>query len=194
MSDDERGDPFEDFDAPDDREGDPFETLDPPDGGDSDGDGDPADADAGTPADDPVEPTDQSAWETDAPIPDDGSPVEVDNPGASTDDPFSGMDERDGDPFGAGESVFESVDVESVDADEVWASLGETDTDAGTESGSRYAEVSKHRYCEQCEFFTGPPETRCTNEGTEIIEFLDMETVRLLDCPVVAEQRELGNE
>jgi len=190
MSDEDRGDPFEEFDAPADREGDPFEKLDPPEE-DATDQSDAVD-DTGSETDGPAEPTDQSAW--DASISDDGSPVEVDNPVTDTDDPFSGMDERDGDPFGAGESAFEAVDVESVDADEVWESLGETKTEASTGTGSRYDEVSKHRYCEQCEFFTGPPETRCTNEDAEIIEFLDMETVRLLNCPIVAEQRELGNE
>jgi len=109
------------------------------------------------------------------------------------DDPFSGMDGREGDPFGEGESVFESVDVESVDTEEVWASLDEEPSTATVE-GSRYVEVSKHRFCEQCEHFASPPDAHCTNEEAEIIEFLDMETVRLLNCPVVAEQRELEDE
>jgi len=192
MSDDERSDPFEDFETLDDRENDPFEKLDPPDGDDPDPDGDATDPGQ---SGDPVERIDQSEWETDVSLPeDDGSPVDVGEPVTDTDDPFSGMDERGGDPFGSGESVFEAVDVESVDPDEVWASLGESTTDAETSTESRYAEVSKHRYCEQCEFFTGPPEVSCTNEGTEIIEFLDMETVRLLNCPIVVEQREIGNE
>ena len=109
------------------------------------------------------------------------------------DDPFAGMAGRDGDPFGGGESVFESVDVESVDADEVWESLDEEPSTPSVE-GSRYVEVSKHRFCEQCEFFSAPPNAHCTHEEAEIIEFLDMETVRLLNCPIVAEQRELEDE
>ena len=194
MSDDDRDDPFEDLDIPDDREGDPFEKLDPPEADGSDDDGAVDDADSETEPDDPAVPTDHSEWEQKTSIPDDGPSVDVDDPTDSTDDPFSEMDERGGDPFGAGESAFETVDVESIDPDEVWASLGETKTEATAQRESRYDEVSKHRYCEQCEFFTGPPETRCTHEDAEIIEFLDMETVRLLNCPIVAEQRELGNE
>ena len=118
--------------------------------------------------------------------------TDASNPPAD-DDLFSEMDGREGDPFGEGESVFESVDVASVDADEVWESLDD-DGSADIGDGARYVEVSKHRFCEQCEHFASPPAARCTHEEAEIIEYLDMETVRLLDCPVVAEQRRLETE
>ena len=210
MSDDER-DPFEDLDSGDDREGDPFERL---------GSG-PDDADGSTdtrqppdddwtdiePSDTPVD--DVSETGPDAPDADDllsavdteefrsDSAAESDSPlsgsSPSPDDPFSGMDDRGEDPFGKGESVFERVDVDHIDADKVWAEIAEDD-DSETTPKSRYAEVSKHRYCEQCEHFSAPPNAHCTNEGTEIMEFLDMETVRLLDCPVVAEQHEIEDE
>jgi len=121
------------------------------------------------------------------------APGQPDDDPLGGDDPFTGMESREGDPFGEGESIFESVDVESVDADEVWESLDEEPTTTPVE-GSRYVEVSKHRFCEQCEHFASPPDAHCTNDEAEIIEFLDMETVRLLNCPVVAEQRELENE
>jgi len=109
------------------------------------------------------------------------------------DDPFSGMDDRDGDPFGSGESAFEAVDVETVDEDEVWASLS-GDTSTAPRQSKRYAEVSKHRFCEQCEYFSEPPAAHCTHDEAEIVEYLDMETVRLLNCPVVAEQREIERD
>ncbi len=64
------------------------------------------------------------------------------------------------------------------------------DDDNETTPESRYAEVSKHRYCEQCEHFSAPPNAHCTNDGTEIMELLDMETVRLLDGPVVGATRD----
>jgi hypothetical protein len=108
-------------------------------------------------------------------------------------DPFSGMDSPAEDPFGSGESAFERVDVDHIDADKVWAEIAEDDDSRETPE-SRYAEVSKHRYCEQCEHFSEPPNAHCTNDGTEIMEFLDMETVRLLNCPVVAEQHEIERE
>ncbi|GGK61622.1 hypothetical protein [Haloarcula sebkhae] len=212
MSDDER-DPFEELDSGDDREGDPFERLDAgPDDADNS-------TDARQPPDDgwtDIESSDEStdeASETGPGATDDDdddllsavdteefrsdSATESDSPlsGSSPDpdDPFSGMDDRGEDPFGSGESAFERVDVDHIDADKVWAEIAEDD-ERETAPESRYAEVSKHRYCEQCEHFSAPPNAHCTNEGTEIMEFLDMETVRLLDCPVVAEQHEIEDE
>ncbi|WP_434530539.1 hypothetical protein ACODNH_15655 [Haloarcula sp. NS06] len=210
MSDDER-DPFEELDSGDDREGDPFERLD---GGPDDADGS---TDTRQPPDDgwtDIEPSDTPADDVSETGPDatdaddllsavdteefrSDSAADSDSPrsGSSPDpnDPFSGMDERGEDPFGSGESAFERVDVDHIDADKVWAEIA-ADDDSETTTESRYAEVSKHRYCEQCEHFSAPPNAHCTNEGTEIMEFLDMETVRLLDCPVVAEQHEIEDE
>ncbi len=210
MSDDDGDDPFENLEDPADREGDPFERLGDvgPDesaaegategseeptetrgetAGSADGD-EPAFEEEFIDADDPFEsgpgtpPTEGSG----ASEPAEGDPLDGD-------DPFAGMDGREGDPFGEGESAFESVDVESVDADEVWESLNE-EPETATVEGTRYTDVSKHRFCEQCEHFASPPNAHCTHEEAEIIEYLDMETVRLLNCPVVAEQRELEDE
>jgi hypothetical protein len=213
---DEDPDPFESLDDPGDREGDPFERLGGPDESESEqapeSDESTAGPDESAASTDPVG-TDEPAFEeefidegdpfptgpgtTPSPSPADGSDGDQragdDDAPLGADDPFSGMEGRDGDPFGEGESVFETVDVESVDADEVWASLNEEPT-TGTVDGSRYVEVSKHRFCEQCEHFSSPPDAHCTNDEAEIIEYLDMETVRLLNCPVVAEQRELESE
>ena len=197
MSEDDE-DPFEEFEAPEDYEGDPFEHL----------------GDAGPAEDAEDDSTDQSG--DDAPafeeeFIDEGDPFAT-GPGRplpegdtasegagggddpfEPDDPFDGMEHRKDDPFGEGESVFESVDVEGFDADEVWESL-DREPSTPTVEGSRYVEVSKHRFCEQCEHFASPPNAHCTHEEAEIIEYLDTETVRLLSCPVVAEQRELENE
>ena len=215
MSDDE-ADPFESFDDVEDREGDPFERLgdvgpaeEPDDAtptGEADGDT-AAPQSGGVPDSDG--PSDVPAFEEefideDDPFPVGASKTPNTSPADETaggdedgslgaDDPFAGMDGREGDPFGEGESAFESVDIEEVDPDEVWEALDEEPVQSAVE-GSRYVEVSKHRFCEQCEHFTSPPNAHCTNEEAEIIEFLDMETVRLLNCPVVAEQRELENE
>ncbi|WP_324662667.1 hypothetical protein [Haloarcula sediminis] len=211
MSDDE--DPFEAFEEPEEREGDPFERL-----GDVPGESDDATADsADAPAeagddsesvpstDDPDEPAfeeefideDDPFATTPGPSPADGTTSDgregSDAGPLGSDDPFDGMADREGDPFDDGETAFESVDVESLDADEVWESLGEEPSTPSVE-GSRYVEVSKHRFCEQCEHFASPPNAHCTHEEADIIEYLDMETVRLLNCPVVAEQRELEDE
>lgn len=125
------------------------------------------------------------------------------------DDPFADVATPEGDPFdGDAGGVFERVDVDRVDPDRVWDEVAGEDAieDAAgdeaageeppelTDASSRYAEVSKHAYCEQCEHFSAPPNVSCGNPGTEIVEFVDVETVRLLNCPVVAERRELEDE
>ena len=178
-------DPFAAFDPVEDRDGDPFEELDaPPDGSATGSDGETLD-DSTEMANDGLPPGPEgSAGDTDSSQPDATR-------GAA--DPFADVAGRDGDPFGDEDSVFERVDVGAIDVDSVWETLGE-ERSRGTDARSQYTDVSKHRYCEQCEFFSAPPDVRCTNEGTEIVEFLDMETVRLLDCPVVAEQRAIERQ
>jgi hypothetical protein len=207
-------DPFANVAA--DRAGDPFEGLDGPAGGSPDASAD--EARGGEPGgirpDDGSEdgrPTDDaSAWQ---PLPEVSEASEAHDPaedgtsaasgagvsdrsgtlqpGEGAGDPFGSPDPR-GDPFEE-EGVFERQEVGEVDPDEVWEALEATEG-PGDEEGRRYAEVSKHTYCEGCEWFSDPPEVSCTHEGTEIVEFLDMETVRLLNCPVVAERRALRNE
>jgi hypothetical protein len=205
-------DPFADVET--DRAGDPFEGLGaPPETGgastDETGDesrepqSEDAQSGSGVPTDDP------SAWQ---PLPEVSEASEAQDAGSGTataggagvsdgtvtletedgtGDPFGGPDPR-GDPF-EDEEVFERQEVGEVDPDEVWEALEATER-AGDEEGRRYAEVSKHTYCEGCEWLSDPPEVSCTHEGTEIVEFLDMETVRLLNCPVVEERRALRNE
>ena len=100
------------------------------------------------------------------------------------------------DPFSETSPDFAEVDLGDVDEDSVWDALSDAQA-RGSVADVRdrtYAEVSKHSYCERCEFFTGPPEADCTQDGTEILEFVDMETVRVVDCPVVAERRQLERE
>jgi len=122
-------------------------------------------------------------------------------PESGGDDPFADLgggpqprtrddDGDDDDPFDS----FESVDVDEVDPDEVWANLSSLEDASEEFDGKVYYEVSKHRFCEQCEYFSGPPEASCSFEGAEVIEFVDMDTVRLVNCPVVAEQEDLGED
>jgi hypothetical protein len=112
------------------------------------------------------------------------------------DDPFGSFegtagrsgDVGDDDPFGA----FESVDVEGADPDTVWAELATAEAGETPEFDEKvFYEVSKHSFCENCEYFSAPPDVECTYDGAAIVEFMDMEQVRLLNCPVVAEQRAL---
>ena len=89
------------------------------------------------------------------------------------------------------EEAFEEMEVTAAEPDEVWADVtGEDEADPDGEERD-VAEVPKHEYCERCEFFSSPPEIECTNEGTDILAFVGMDTVRVADCPVVVERRGL---
>jgi len=120
------------------------------------------------------------------------------NPGVAGDDadpadPFGEPDPR-GDPFESGD-LFQREGADEIDPDAVWERLARLESGEGVGAEeSTYAEVSKHSYCEQCPHFSEPPDVECTHEEAEIVEFLDMETVRLLNCPVVAERQALREE
>ena len=207
MSDDE-GDPFENLEDTGDREGDPFEAL----GGEVSDREDSADttprsreSDEGTPGIGPDGPFDASSetqgarsetewFEGSSPDAGDSS-SEPETRGDSfpesggRSDPVSGS----GDPFEGSESAFERMDVEGADPDAVWDQISETE-DRGSVAdveGDTYAEVSKHSFCERCQYFSGPPEVSCSHEGTEILKFLDMDTVRVVGCPIVAQRRDI---
>ena len=178
----------EDHDADDD----PFERI-----GEGSGPrhGDPFDAFEG--ARPPEEaPADESTAEEDRPDParqglPSGITDEDDRRGAAdadADDPFTEFDEPTTDPFAEGDSVFEGA-VAGEGDDGVWERMESTDAEAEAVPGKRYVDVNKHSYCETCEYFSAPPAISCSHEGTEILEFVDMDTVRVVDCPVVAERK-----
>jgi len=213
-------DPFEELDeAVEDREGDPFDSLGPPE----DGAVDPEQEEAGIEEDDPSDigagetdaDAERSPWgePLDPDTPDDVEPA-GEKQGGSIDDAaeqsvdrsvedepregptVEGPPGREGDPFEAMGDAFTEMEVEGVDPDDVWERLASAEAGGAVtpEAERTYAEVSKHSYCEQCEFFSEPPEVDCSHEGTEIVEFLDMERVRVVDCPVVAERKDLEGE
>ncbi|WP_136716269.1 hypothetical protein [Halorientalis salina] len=202
-------DPFEGFDAPDDV--DPFEDLEGPTEPDEDTTEDRGESTHGSvpDGDDRTQPegmAENPFGESDGGREGAGGPFGSGEPhedpasGAATDDAdptddpfasFSGAGGRTGtdeDPFGS----FESAGVDEIDPDVVWEALSAAEEEGMPEFDEKvYYEVSKHSFCERCEYFSSPPECTCTYDGAAIVEFLDMETVRLLNCPVVAEQREL---
>jgi len=45
--------------------------------------------------------------------------------------------------------------------------------------------VDKRVYCQQCPYFTDPPEVHCTHDGTAIVEILEDGQFRVDGCPVV---------
>ncbi|WP_210408934.1 hypothetical protein [Halorhabdus rudnickae] len=187
----ETGDPFDRIDV-EDRDADPFERLDdhgtsPEADADMDADAEHFDASGAD--------TEPGAESDPAAMP--GETATQGTPPGDEDDPFSnlGRDERTGDPFDglAGERV-DGEDATRPDA-ELWEDLSRSEVEPETERHGqrRFAEVSKHTYCERCEYFSDPPEIACAHEGTDIIEFVDFETVRVADCPVVAEREQLAD-
>lgn len=202
-TDDRADDPFEKLDAPD-REGDPFEAFERPEGtpdtgreenrpGGRDDDRN-EDRDADRLTDDPF---DHGREETASVRPGDSR----DDPDGfeqeavtDVDDPFAAFERErprtgtESDPL----SAFDDVGADEIDPEDIWERLSDRDGEFEAPDEKVFYEVSKHKFCERCEYFTGPPDTRCTFEGAEIVEFLDMETVRLVNCPIVAEYRQLG--
>ena len=177
---DDREEPFDDLDESDDRDNDPFGRID----ADETERPDPEqDADRGDRSDGMAD-SDRSKYpdwlaETDG----EDSVVRAEA------DPFAGLDDREGDPFE--EDPFEPVETEAVDPDRAWEQLeGDADLTVEEPEGT-VTEVSKRRYCERCEYFSPPPDVSCTHEGTEILGFPDRETVRMVNCPIVAQRREL---
>lgn len=87
-------------------------------------------------------------------------------------------------PFEAVEVLWESLDVEDATLDD------QSKFDSGEGVGTTV--VLKRNFCEQCEYFSEPPVARCNHEGTQIVEFVDRQRVRVRRCPVVAQRRAIG--
>lgn len=119
-----------------------------------------------------------------------------------TDDsiPLSGLretvDRQSGDAETQSDSVagsFVEEHVEPVDSDGVWADLlmddehpeghfAAVESVPGVDGASQ---VISKRICERCEYLDEPPTLQCTHEGTTIHELVDVDHVRVSDCPMV---------
>lgn len=92
------------------------------------------------------------------------------------------------------DALFEEQTYESVEAESVWEDAdGSPEPEFGAvgrvvEAGERTYVVSIRNFCERCRHFSAPPRAQCTNEGTEIREFVDKDSVRVYDCPIVEER------
>jgi hypothetical protein len=119
-------------------------------------------------------------------------------------DPFESEQyaDREGDPF---DDLFQEIDTEAIDKEQVWEQLTTEQGSAATERRGDTAfdniatdeleetvTVPKSSFCQSCEYFEEPPEVQCTHSGTKIIEFVGMENVRVHNCPVVQQEREIG--
>jgi hypothetical protein len=109
------------------------------------------------------------------------------------DDPFAALDEssREEEP-----ETFESVDVDAVPIEQVWASIddegaavGEREVSVGGDSaeavGTDDHRVPKREYCARCPHFAAPPEVACTHEDASIVAVEDAEQFVVRNCPMV---------
>lgn len=91
----------------------------------------------------------------------------------------------------AADDLFTQEDVREIDPDVVWDRL-EDDEPIETPAGEREVRVvEKDSYCEGCPYFSQPPAVGCDHEGTQIIELVDVEHFRVVDCPKVRETEHL---
>lgn len=90
------------------------------------------------------------------------------------------------------EGVFTEEEVPDVDADAVWDQLESEEPAAASAPEARESTVvEKDGYCESCPHFEAPPAVACSHEGTEIVELVDMERFRVVNCPKVRENERL---
>lgn len=112
--------------------------------------------------------------------------------------------------------AFESVETGEVDEEQLWEQLesegsgvaspgppgtdvGSVDEATGTSTGHRgrsgddreVEEVDKRQYCGRCQYFSAPPEVRCTHEDGEIIEVIGTDGFRVRGCPILRGEEEL---
>ena len=100
------------------------------------------------------------------------------------------------------DEAFEDMSVDEVARDDLWSRLeaagdsdiptrlgevarGESSGVAGVEPG-RDVRIIRKRICENCKYFSDPPEVHCTHDGTEILELTDVDHHMVVDCPVVS--------
>jgi hypothetical protein len=94
--------------------------------------------------------------------------------------------------------AFDEVEVEDVDQEALWEQLEddrfESTVDEPKDSTERDVQViSKRNYCMRCQYFSAPPEVRCTHERGEIREVVDSQQFEVADCPILRGEEELEN-
>lgn len=92
------------------------------------------------------------------------------------------------------EALFQSMETETVDSDEVWAQLaGDEEVpvavgDVVDPESERDVRRIPSRTCHGCRYFAAPPEMACEHEGTEIREVVDVDHYEVVDCPMVVDE------
>jgi hypothetical protein len=90
------------------------------------------------------------------------------------------------------EEMFTEGETEEIDAEWIWDELEETSVAEGRDSDGEEHIVPTWAFCAQCEHVADPPEVRCTYNGSEIVEFVDEERVRVRNCPIVARREQIS--
>jgi hypothetical protein len=91
------------------------------------------------------------------------------------------------------DDLFTEQQADDVDRETLWEQVtADEPTESVTEDERDVREVSKRAYCQGCEYFSDPPDVSCGHEGTEILEAVDLERFRVVNCPVVKEDERLG--
>lgn len=125
----------------------------------------------------------------------------------SDDDPFDQLGPTVGAESAADlDDAFEQMDVGGPAAEDVWESLDEHMSDAGTavdtegirkgaaspgaagpsDHGVEHL-VNKRTYCQRCPHFSAPPNAACDHEGTTIVAVVGFDEFRVRNCPMVSE-------
>ena len=99
---------------------------------------------------------------------------------------------REGEAEDLGEAFFEET-VDEVDTDSIWADLlmrdgtaeGQFEPIAEEQGAEGPTQIISKRICERCQYVSAPPELSCTHEGTTIHELVDVDHVRVQECPMV---------
>lgn len=118
--------------------------------------------------------------------------------GANADAPLGSIaasvdERRNRDTDRPDDGLFDEESVPEIDTDVVWEQLDDADSPAERPDDAEedVRVIEKRSYCEQCPFFSEPPEVSCSHEGTEILELVNMEQFRVVDCPKVREDERL---
>ena len=91
------------------------------------------------------------------------------------------------------DDLFTEQQADDVDRETLWEQVTADDSAESVAEDERdVREVSKRAYCQGCEHFSDPPDVRCGHAGTEILEAVDLEHFRVVNCPVVKEDERLG--
>lgn len=140
----------------------------------------------------------------------DSSPIGMDEVGSESEDdthrnilsddeasPFDALGEvsTDEDVDQLFENAFTAESTEDTDGESVWEELASSTARwTGSGGAADIDVVPKRNFCERCTHLSDPPEFRCTHDGTEIIELIDSDHVRVKECPIVKQRRGLETE